>query len=101
MALALLKVPLSVLALLVVDFAIFLAVVGLLLVRSRVLHPQLQLPRDGAGDMFIRGQESHGPPEHYHGAAALMTLLLLVILSLDHPFAGRSQVETEPFVRLL
>ena len=33
--------------------------------------------------------------------AAMTALLLLVILIMDHPFAGRYRVEPEPFVRLL
>jgi hypothetical protein len=32
---------------------------------------------------------------------AMTALLLLVILIMDHPFAGRYRVEPEPFVRLL
>ncbi len=32
---------------------------------------------------------------------AMTALLLLVILIMDHPFAGRYRVESEPFVRLL
>ena len=32
---------------------------------------------------------------------AMTTLLLLVILILDHPFAGSFRVESEPFVRVL
>jgi hypothetical protein len=52
MALALLKLPLSVLALLVVGLPVLLAVVGLLLVRSRVPHPRLQPHHDVAGYIY-------------------------------------------------
>jgi hypothetical protein len=52
MALALLKLPLPVLALLVVGLPILLAVVGLLLVRSCVPHPQLRPHHDVAGYIY-------------------------------------------------
>jgi hypothetical protein len=196
MALALLKLPLSLLALLVVGLPVLLAVVGLLLVRSRVPHPRLQPHHDVAGyicsglavlyavllafvvvivwqqfnttdirvhreadelndllraaqafpipvqhamleavrsyaravieeewsDMgrdtenstawqaynnrwqIIRTLEPQSPAEiNWHATMiqSLTTLLLLVILILDHPFAGSFRVESEPFVRVL
>jgi hypothetical protein len=52
MALALLKLPLSVLVLLVVGLPVLVAVVGLLLVRSRVPHPRLQPHHDVAGYIY-------------------------------------------------
>ena len=67
MALALLKLPLSVLALLVVGLPILLAVVGLLLVRSRVPHPRLQPHHDVAG--YI-----------YSGLAVLYAVLLAFVV---------------------
>jgi hypothetical protein len=67
MALALLKLPLSVLALLVVGLPVLLAVVVLLLVRSRVPHPRLQPHHDGAG--YI-----------YSGLAVLYAVLLAFVV---------------------
>jgi hypothetical protein len=52
MAFALLKLPLPVLALLVVGLPVLLAVVSLLLVRSRVSHPHLQPHHDVAGYIY-------------------------------------------------
>jgi hypothetical protein len=195
MALALLKLPLSLLALLVVGLPVLLAVVGLLLVRSRVPHPR-QPHHDVAGYIYsglavlyavllafvvvivwqqfnttdirvhreadelndllraaqafpipvqhamleavrsyaravieeewsdmgrdtenstawqaynnrwqiIRTLEPQSPAEiNWHATMiqSLTTLLLLVILILDHPFAGSFRVESEPFVRVL
>jgi hypothetical protein len=88
MALALLKLPLSVLALLVVGLPVLLAVVGLLLVRSRVPHPRLQPHHDVAGyirvnpDLWyhvppLKGGHCHGnvticrPPDPPHRSARL------------------------------
>ena len=67
MALALLKLPLSLLALLVVGLPVLLAVVGLLLVRSRVPHPRLQPHHDVAG--YI-----------YSGLAVLYAVLLAFVV---------------------
>ena len=67
MALALLKLPLPVLALLVVGLPVLLAVVGLLLVRSCAPHPRLQPHHDGAG--YI-----------YAGLAVLYAVLLAFIV---------------------
>ena len=52
MALALLKLPLWLLALLVVGLPMLLAVIGLLLVRSYVSHPRLQPHHDVAGYIY-------------------------------------------------
>jgi hypothetical protein len=52
MALALLKLPLSLLALLVIGLPVLLAVVGLLLVRSRLPHPRLKPHHDVAGYIY-------------------------------------------------
>src|SRR6266850_2814505 len=67
MALALLKLPLSVLALLVLGLPALVAVVGLLLVRSRVPHPRLQPHHDVAG--YI-----------YSGLAVLYAVLLAFVV---------------------
>jgi Protein of unknown function (DUF4239) len=52
MALAVLKLPLWLLALLVVGLPVLLASVGLLFVRSRVSHPRLQPHHDVAGYIY-------------------------------------------------
>ena len=67
MALALLKLPLSLLALLVVGLPLLLAVVGLLFVRSCVSHPHLQPHHDVAG--YI-----------YSGLAVLYAVLLAFVV---------------------
>jgi hypothetical protein len=87
MALALLKLPLSVLALLVVGLPVLLAVVGLLLVRSRVPHPRLQPHHDVAG--YI-----------YSGLAVLYAVLLaFVVIIVWEQFNFR--VTSELFVGVL
>jgi hypothetical protein len=69
MALALLKLPLSVLALLVVGLPVLLAVVGLLLVRSRVPHPRFQPHHDVAG-YGADGDDDTAAPGHFdHGSS--------------------------------
>jgi hypothetical protein len=67
MALALLKLPLWLLALLVVGLPVLLAIVGLLFVRSRVSHPRLQPHHDVAG--YI-----------YSGLAVLYAVLLAFVV---------------------
>jgi hypothetical protein len=67
MALALLKLPLPVLALLVVGLPMLVAAVGLLIVRSRVSHPRLQPHHDVAG--YI-----------YSGLAVLYAVLLAFVV---------------------
>jgi hypothetical protein len=52
MALTLLRLPIPVLGLLVVGLPVFLAAVGLLLVRSYAPHPRLQPHHDVAGYIY-------------------------------------------------
>jgi Protein of unknown function (DUF4239) len=67
MALTLLSLPIPVLAMLIVGFPVLLAVVGLLLVRSRAPHPRLRPHHDVAG--YI-----------YQGLAVLYAVLLAFVV---------------------